>query len=613
MQASDAQAGVVPAGEVSGYVRQDRIGSVVVLVLAHPPVNTLTGPVQQALLQALQAVEADPSVSAVILRGEGRVFSSGADIREAGQGARMAELSALCRKVETFSRPVIAALHGTAMGAGCELALAAHYRIANAATVLGLPEAGLGLLPGAGTTQRLPRLLGAQAALRLMLTGLPIRAPEALALGLIDRVVTENLGEAALAMAVEGLPPRPTSVLMTGLRDMVGYQAAVAAARLADQGNPLPAAGRIIDCVESAALLPFDMGLGVERAAFEDLAASPHAHGLRHAFVAERRALQVPAEVAGQGVPQLTFIGIVGASGAASDLAFDLALQALTRGLRVTLCDPDRPRLADTLSRIAAGQERAVAAGQMTEDVRDADWARVSSVRTPDGLAEVDLVLLAPDQGDVELPAGVIAAVMGALPMGVGPMGAGLTVPEASGGLAELAIGPGATVDQVLRLVALARQMNWRVVPVGPGGPVELGLRLAFEAAEEALLAQGHAPETLAAALSAFGLGATRRALPPMPRGGMALVQVCLAALAAEGARMLADGRARRPCDIDAVALLSGLMPHWLGGPMFQADLRGLLVLRADLRKLTAAVFAVPQVLDDLISEGQKFADLDRI
>ena len=241
-------------GPLSGPVRLDVMGSVAVLVLAHSPVNTLTAPLQRALLQGLEAIAADPSISAVILRGEGRCFSAGADIREAGQKERMAELGALCRKVETFPKPVIAALHGSALGAGLELALAAHYRIAHVATMVGLPEVGLGLLPGAGATQRLPRLVGAEQALRLMLTGLPVRAAEAMAVGLIDRVVSDNLGEAALAMAQEGLPTRPTAMLGVGLRDAVAYQAGrLATAPRGGQGAKYSArAGRrIIECVEA--------------------------------------------------------------------------------------------------------------------------------------------------------------------------------------------------------------------------------------------------------------------------------------------------------------------------------------------------------------------------
>ena len=234
-------------------------------------------------------------------------------------------------------------------------------------------------------------------------------------------------------------------------------------------------------------------------------------------------------------------------------------------------------------------------------------WRRGTSA---EALAGVDLVLMAPGQGYEGLPR-VPVAVMGSV-----LSGAGLTVPEGKGGLAELAIGEGATSEQMggggAPLVALGRRLGWRVVAAGPGGPIELGLRLAQDEAEQQLLLT-HPPEVVAAALAAFGMGqAWSTKVPPMPRGGRALIQTCLAALAAEGARMLEDGRARRPSDVDTVALLSGLIPRWHGGPLFQADQRGLLVLRADLRKLGGAgIFAVPQVLDDLIAEGQRFADLE--
>ena len=591
--------GVQGMGTDPGLVRFDRTGSVAVLVLAHPPVNTLTGPVQVALLAALAAVEADGSISAVILRGEGKSFSAGADIREAGQAARRAELAALCRRIEGFARPVIAAVHGTALGAGCELALAAHYRIANAAAMLGLPEVGRGLLPGGGATQRLPRLVGAEAALQMLLTGAPLRAAEALVLGLVDRVVSENLGAAALAMAVEGLAPRPTRDRREGFRDMLAYQAAVARARAVHKSSPLPAPARIIDCVEAAALLPYDMGLAIEATAFEDLAATPQAHGLRHAFQAERRALQPPVTA----LPALHRLGLWGAG----DPATALAHQALASGLSVVVCDQSRPRLADTLGRIAALQDQAVAEGHLSEDNRDAAWARLSSAMTTGALAGLDLVLR--EEGADLAQAAVLGAASGAA-SGAGEVG--ITVPEGAGGLAELSYGASAAPELIALLVALGRRLQWRVVTVGPGGPVELGLRLALDAAERHLVASGLEPAAVAAALRAFGLGGpVTTALPAMPRDGLPIVQACLAALAAEGARMLEDGRARRPCDIDSVALLSGLIPRWQGGPMFLADQRGLLVLRADLRKWADPVFAVPGMLDALIADGRHFGDLD--
>lgn len=602
-------------------LRQERFGAVEVLVLANPPLNTLSPGLVAALMAALGRIAGDASARAVILRGEGRGFSSGADLQETGLLSARAALAELCLAIEGFDRPVIAALHGAVLGAGCELALACHYRVAHQSAGLGLPEVGLGLVPGAGSTQRLPRLIGAEQALRLLLTGLAVPAPEALALGLVDRVVPGALGEAALALAQEMPPPRPTCQLRQGLRDMGAWQAALAHARAVDHGSPLPAGARIIACVEAAALLPFDRGLLLEAAAFEDLAATPQARGLRHAILAERQALKPPVEVAGQSLPPIGHLGLWGAE----EATVALALQALAAGLRVRLCDPDRARLTEGLRRIAAAQEQAVAQGSRSEEARDEDWARLSSGFGAGDLAGSDLILLARPPTDLpadllaNLPSDIPQALIGALPAPPGSLQAALTLPEGASGLCELSLVPGAPPGLILPLLALGRRLAWRLVSAGPGGPIELGLRLALEAAETALAQDdptASVPQTLSSALLAYGFGpagfgAASRP-PQMPPGGLALAQACLAALAAEGARMLADGRARSAADIDTVALLSGLMPRWQGGPMFQADQRGLLVLRAELRKRAAPVFAPPPLLDDLISAGRSFADVGR-
>ena len=204
-------------------VRQERVGDVAVLVLAHPPVNALSAAVRTGLAAGLQAALADPAVKSIVIRGEGRGFSAGADIAEFGKPGQGPRLGDLCLAFENATKPVIAAIHGMALGGGLELALAAHYRVANAAAVLGLPEVNLGLLPGAGGTQRLPRLVGAAPALGLMLTGVPITAAEALALGLVDQVVSQGLIEAALALAASHPPLRPTSAATTGLQDPRAY------------------------------------------------------------------------------------------------------------------------------------------------------------------------------------------------------------------------------------------------------------------------------------------------------------------------------------------------------------------------------------------------------
>ena len=597
------------AGEAV-VVRHERTGEVMVLVLAHPPVNALSQAVRQALADGLMEAEADPEVRAIVIRGEGRGFSAGADIAEFGRVSQTIGLGELCRRIEACAKPVIAALHGTALGGGLEIALAAHYRIADAQAMLGLPEVNLGLLPGAGGTQRLPRLIGAPEALRIMLGGAPIRAAAALALGMIDRVVEGGLTEAALAMAQEGLRPRRSGEATQGLRDAAGNQAAVNAARVGQKGNRLPAPLRIIECVEAAGLLPLAQGLAVERTAFEDLVDTPEAAGLRHAFFTERRAALPPQAVAAKAVGPIATLGIWGAD----DMAADLAFQALSAGMRVALAAPGRAALVAGLERIAARQEQAVVAGQMTEDARDADWARLTSTLATDPLAGAELVLIA--AGAEPLPEALDAVAQAAIgaAMAEGGPDVAITVPDAAGGMAELSLAPAAVPDVVARVVALARRLGWRLVFAGPGGPIELHLRQALSAAVTHLEASGVAREVVTAALAAYGMGSGPRSyLPPMPPGGAAVVACALAAMAAEGARMLDEGRALRPLEIDAVALLSGLLPRWEGGPMFQADRRGLLVLRADLRQRAVAspLFQPAALIDRLIADGRNFASLN--
>ena len=577
-------------------VQVDRIGDTAVLILAHPPVNALSAGLRLALMQALTVAMQDASVGAIVLRGQGRGFSAGADIAEFGKPNPAVRLGQLARMIETSPKPVIAALHGVALGGGLELALAAHYRIADAGALLGLPEVNLGLLPGAGGTQRLPRLIGAPDALRLMLTGAPISAVEALALGLIDRVVEQDLTGAALAMAAEGLMPRRSCDMRRGFKDMAAYQDAIAAAR---RGPVTLAQTRILDCVEAAALLPFAQGLAAEEMAFADLSATPQAAGLRYAFFTERRAAVPPPAVAAIAAPQLDRLGIWGAD----DMAADLVFQALSAGMHVIWAAPDRDTLVQALGRTAARQEQAVVAGTISEDTRDADWARLTTALDPAALTSADLTLATATVNPPTMQASLGQAGLGAV-AGQGGPDTAITVPYATGGLAELSQRPDAPAEVTALLMALARRLNWRLTFAGPDGPIELRLRQVLAAATDHLAAQGVTPDQIAAALTGTA---------PDSRHTTEIVTASLAAMAAEGARMVAGGCARRPLDVDAVALLAGLLPRWMGGPMFQADQRGLLVLRQDLRRRApeAPVFTPPRLLDDLISEGQTFASLN--
>lgn len=546
--------------EQDGKLRIDRIGQgtgeVAVVVLAHPPANLWTAAMARDLGAALDRLGADDTVSALILRGEGRGFSAGAALETAltpDPG-----LAALCARIEGFGKPIIAALHGPVLGAGAALALAAHWRVAHEGAFLGLPEVALGLIPQGGAIGRLARLGGLEAALRLCLEARPIGAAEALALGLVDQVAEGILGQAALALAESAPGLRRISEALP--RDLAQLPRLMARARAQAAS---PAAARAIDCVEAAGILPPEMAARLEATIMADLAESAEAAGLVHALQAERLALQPPPETAGV-LPEVAVIGIQGAD----DFAAELSLQAVRAGVEVVLIDADRAALTGALATVVGALDAEVAAGRLTPEAREAAWGRMAAGQgeMPEGL---DLVF------GQDL---VIGTAEGA--------GIGLTVAEGPGGVAELSLGPGARPEVAALAWALGRKLGWRVVTVGPGGAVELGLRLALEEA-------GIAPRVVAALAQGRIEGAEGR--------------LALAALAAEGARMLEDGRLRRPADLDALAVLSGLMARSLGGPFHQADRRGLLLLRADLRKCTGAVFAVSPEIDRRIAEGARF------
>ena len=586
-------------GAETGLVRQRLAGSVLMLALRHPPVNALSVAVRSGLFEGLIRAETDAAVKAVLLVGDGRVFSAGADIAELDADPAQPPLTDVCSRIETCTKPVIALLRGAVLGGGLELALAAHYRLAHHQARLGFPEISLGLIPGAGGTQRLPRLIGAEQALRMLLSGRSVPASEALAMGLVDQVVDEHPIVSALQLAGTDLPPRPTMAGRQGLRDPLAYQAAVGRIR-AQPRHATSAAARAIDCVEAALLLPPEQGLYFERAAFDDLRTSPHSAALRHVFRAERRASQFPAAIAAQRMPDLSRIGVWGAS---RDSA-DLALRALQAGLRVTLADPVRDHLTSALHRIAARADNAVEAGRITSEARDADWARLNSTLLPSGLLGADLIVTAAQTGPLPDSLHAVPQIaLGCLP--ADPTGGvGLCVMAGRHGLIEVLLDRDARPVWAARATALAQRMGGRMVFCGPGGPISVALHAALTATLTHLCDTGTPPDTLAALRAHFGADPQDpRRLPPP-----ALTRTCLAVLANTGAALLDSGCAHRPGDIDAVAVLSGLMPRAMGGPMFQADQRGLLLLRADLRAAgDAPVFAPHPLIDRLISGGGRF------
>ena len=284
---------------------------VAVITIDNPPVNALSAPVRAGLAAALSEAETSASVRVIVLAARGRSWPVGADIHEFDKPPVGPPLSEICTAIALCPKPVLAALHGTALGGGLELALVADYRLAAAGTRLGFPEVSLGLLPGAGGTQRLPRLIGPKAALGMMLSGLPMLARRGVELGLIDEVVTGDVAVAAEELAqkvVSGLRrlrpgPRPDRLR----EDPAQSLAAIADARKGLLGRRLPAPVRIIDCVEAALLLPEEEGAAYEAVAFGDLVESSQSAALRRSGPCLRPSISAPIAIF-RAVPPRYFV-----------------------------------------------------------------------------------------------------------------------------------------------------------------------------------------------------------------------------------------------------------------------------------------------------------------
>lgn len=267
---------------------------IAVVGLNRPPANLLNAAMRRALSQTLSAVSARADVRAIVLVGGQAGFSAGLDIRETAADAKDApNLADICLQIEDSTKPVIAALDGNVFGGGAALALAAHYRLATPAARIAFPDVMLGLVPGAGSTQRLPRLVGAKLALELMLDGRPQVISQMSAAHLLDGVVDGGCASGGLAFArnilAVGKEWRPTRNRREGLADGAVYMAQVAARRAALAKSPLFAPERIADCVEAALVLPFSAGLNFEATGLADCIANPQSDALRHIYIAERR------------------------------------------------------------------------------------------------------------------------------------------------------------------------------------------------------------------------------------------------------------------------------------------------------------------------------------
>ncbi|MBD8631567.1 enoyl-CoA hydratase/isomerase family protein [Oxalobacteraceae sp. CFBP 8755] len=378
----------------TGPVARAMHGDILVVTIDNPPVNALGVDVRRGLAAAIDAAGTDAAVKAVLIVGSGKTFIGGADIREFGKPPMAPFLPDVCNSIEACSKPVIAVIHGAALGGGLEIALAAHYRLALPAAKLGLPEVALGLLPGAGGTQRTPRLIGAAAALDLMLSGRHVGAAEAAKLGLVDRVVdgADPLA-AGLAYAQElvqgGAPVRRTRDA-TQLADTAAQRAAIDSARAetAKKSRGLFSPLKIVDAVQGALELPFDEGQALERKLFLECLDSPQRAGLVHAFFAERETARAPETRSAKPRP-INSIGVVGGG----TMGAGIAVAVLDAGLPVTMIERDDEALARGRKHVEKVYDGLIAKGRITQDAKDATMARFNGSTSYDALAQADLVI----------------------------------------------------------------------------------------------------------------------------------------------------------------------------------------------------------------------------
>ncbi|TIQ77736.1 3-hydroxyacyl-CoA dehydrogenase NAD-binding domain-containing protein, partial [Mesorhizobium sp.] len=376
---------------MSNFVSVTRDGGVAVVTIDNPPVNALSFHVREPLMQVLVSLRDEPSVAAIVIACAGRTFVAGADITEFGKPVQQPDLRAIIAVLETIAKPTVAAIHGTALGGGLELALGCHFRIADSQAKLGLPEVKLGLLPGGGGTVRLPRLVGPLKALSMIVSGTPIGAAEALAAGLIDAVfdgaLTAQAVPFASEMAGKGGPFTPVRE-RDGRLDQAELPAFDRqAAELAQKARGLEAPIACAQSVRNAIALPFEEALAAERELFVKLVAGDQSRAQRHLFFAEREA----AKVAGKDIVRrkIARVGVIGAGTMGGGIAIALA----NGGFSVTVLEATQEALQRGLAMIDKNYAVSVSRGSLSEEVKQQRLALFKGSIDYADLVDCDLIV----------------------------------------------------------------------------------------------------------------------------------------------------------------------------------------------------------------------------
>ncbi|HZQ73410.1 MAG TPA: 3-hydroxyacyl-CoA dehydrogenase NAD-binding domain-containing protein [Burkholderiales bacterium] len=373
--------------EVAPYAVQD---GVAVITLNNPPVNGLGNALRAAILKGLQRADADPQVKAAVLIGGGKAFSGGADIREFGKPREKPDLPDVNDYQDAMKKPLVAAISGFALGGGLELALACHYRIATPKAQLGLPEVKLGILPGSGGTQRLPRIIGVAKAVQMMTTGNPITSEEALQLGLVDEIVQNaDLLQAAVVYANKLVAERKPLRRIRDLRAQgdVDFRKLRDEVAKASRGYPAPL--EIVACAEAAVTKPFDEGRKFERERFAHLVQTTESAALRHAFFAERQTTKIPDVPEDTPTRPVKKAAVIGAGTMGGGIAMSFA----NVGIPVTITDTTREALDRGLQRIRANYAGTVQKGRLKQEEMDKRMALLAPSTDVGAVRDADIVV----------------------------------------------------------------------------------------------------------------------------------------------------------------------------------------------------------------------------
>ncbi len=513
----------------TAVVHTSKDGDLLVVTIDHPPVNAISVDVRRGLMAAIDEAEAVASVKGVLLLGAGRAFIAGADIREFGQPPMPPILPEVCNRIEACTKPVVAAIHGPALGGGLEVAMAAHYRLAMPDAKLGLPEVQLGLLPGSGGTQRAPRLMGVEAAVDLMLSGRHMKAQEA-----VDCKLVDQLGEGtdvlqaglsfARALLAEGAPVRRT-------RDLdafkVGFDRQMEVLDNIQKDVEKKSRGlfsplKVIEAVRAGLQMPFDDALAHERQLFLQCIDSPQRAGLIHAFFAEREVVKVP-EVKSVAPRPVTNVGVIGGG----TMGAGIAVSVLDAGLPVTMIERDDEAVARGRQNVEKVYNGLIAKGRMTEQAKAQVMARFSTSTHYDALSQADLVIEAvfeemsvkkavfAELDRVCKPKAVIATntsyldineIAGSISRPQDVIGLHFFSPANIMKLLEIVVPEKVSADVVATAFSLATQL--KKVPVRAGvcdGFIGNRILAVYRAAADHMMEDGCSPYEIDAAMRAFG------------------------------------------------------------------------------------------------------------